>query len=43
MKKITPAKRVDNLVDEGKEGWAQKITQEEPVQDNLSTIRQTLK
>ncbi len=34
---------MDNLVDEGKERWAQEITQQEPVQDNLSEIRETLK
>jgi len=34
---------MDNLVDEGKERWAQKITQQEPVQDKLGEIRESLK
>lgn len=34
---------MDNLVDEGKERWAQKITQQQPVQDKLGEIREALK
>jgi len=34
---------MDALVDEGKVSWAQKITQQEPVQDNLGEIREALK
>ncbi|MBA7676553.1 hypothetical protein ES703_84795 [subsurface metagenome] len=33
---------MDGLVDEGKERWAQKITQQEPVQDKLGEIREAL-
>ncbi|MBA7577300.1 hypothetical protein ES708_19147 [subsurface metagenome] len=33
---------MDNLVDEGKGRWAQKITQQEPVQDKLGEIREAL-
>ncbi|GAI04749.1 unnamed protein product, partial [marine sediment metagenome] len=33
---------MDNLVDEGKERWAQEISQQEPVQDKLGEIRDTI-